>query len=180
MTRLFVALEIPDDIAIELAFMQGGLEHARWVEREAFHITLRFIGNVDGPHEDAIHTALSQINAQPFSLSLSGIGSFGRDRPRAVWAKVKESEELKALQQTIERACQRTGLEPEQRAFTPHVTLARLKGTKRHQVEAYIADHNLYRTQPFEVKHFVLFSAKTSHGGGPYVAEQSYPLDEVS
>jgi len=180
MTRLFVALDIPDDIATELTFMQGGLENARWIDRHAFHITLRFIGNVDGVLKTAIHEALDQIKAAPFTISLSGIGSFGRRKPRAVWAGVKENNELGALQQAIERACQRTGLEPEQRAFTPHVTLARLRDAKRHQVEAYTASHNLYRTDPFTVTGFVLFSAKTSHGGGPYVAEQIYPLEDVS
>jgi RNA 2',3'-cyclic 3'-phosphodiesterase len=178
MTRLFTALEIPDDTAMQLGFMQAGLENARWVEREALHITLRFIGEVDGAHQAAIHEALAQINARPFSITLAGIGSFGNRRPRAVWAGVKENNGLKFLQQVIERACQRAGLEPEQRKFTPHVTLARLKDVKRARVETYMASHNLYRIEPFDVTRFVMFSSKPSHGGGPYVADQTYPLTE--
>jgi len=180
MTRLFIALEIPDDISTDLAFMQGGLENARWVERSAFHVTLRFIGEADGVQEATIHDALGQIKAKPFSISLAGISSFGNRKPRSVWAGVPENEKLYHLQEAIERACIKAGLEPEQRKFTPHVTIARLKDGIRRQVEAYTASHNLFRTDPFDVTRFILFSSKPSRGGGPYVAEQTYPLEEIS
>jgi len=177
MPRLFTGLEIPPDIAFELELMRGGVWGARWIDRESFHITLRFIGDIEDGLAHEIADALDTVVARPFRIRLKGVGSFGGNRPHALYVGVAaEGEDLKRLQATHERICQMLGLPPEQRKFTPHVTIARLKDTRLDSLHDYIASHNLYESRPFEVSSFVLFSSRPSRGGGPYAIEEAYSL----
>lgn len=180
MIRLFTGLEIPAPAAERLCTLQSGLQNARWISPENFHITLRFIGDVSEDTAFEIDEALSQIHAQPFDLHLDSLGSFGHSKPHALWAGVAESEPLRALQARQEITLQKLGLTPEPRKYTPHVTLARLskRATNAGDVMGYIEHRNLFSTLPFEVSRFVLFSARNSKGGGPYVAERTYDLEE--
>jgi len=176
MPRLFAGLELPPSVAGDLSRLRGGVPGARWIEPDALHITLRFIGDIDDAVARDVAAVLDDVSALPFSLRLGGVGVFGRRRPRSIWAGVEPEPALLALQGTIERACVTIGLEPERRNFSPHVTLARLKGASVADVQAFIASHNLYRSPPFAVERFVLFSARPSRGGGPYIVEQAYEL----
>lgn len=180
MIRLFTGLEIPSPIAQRLSLLQSGLQGARWIDPENFHITLRFIGDVPEDTATEIDEALSHIYEDPFELQLQGVGQFGNDKPHAVWARVGESEPLRALQAHQEIAMQRLGLRAEPRKYTPHVTVARLnkRTTNAGDVMRYIEHNNLFATEAFKVSRFVLFSARSSKGGGPYVVERSYQLDE--
>jgi 2'-5' RNA ligase len=81
------------------------------------------------------------------------------------------------LQAEHERIFNRMGLAHDQRKFTPHVTLARLRESYPQEVADYLALRGAYRSAPFLVTRFVLFSARASTGGGPYVTEAAYPLD---
>ncbi|WP_394691477.1 RNA 2',3'-cyclic phosphodiesterase [Hoeflea sp.] len=176
MPRLFTALEIPRDAALSLSLLRGGLPGARWLDVENYHITLRFIGDVDGPTADELINALDRVDRSSFSLSLSGIGSFGAKKPHSIWAGVSPSAELMALQSEIERICQRIGLAPDPRRFSPHVTLARLRHARVSDVVSYLSGRGDFRTEPFDVGRFVVMSARDSVGGGPYLVEEAYPL----
>lgn len=176
MPRLFSGLEVPREISDRLAMLNGGLEAARWVEPENYHITLRFIGDVDGGSAERFSQALAQISAESFTLALDGVGSFGRGRPRAVWAGVGPSEPLIALANAHEQAALTAGLEPEGRKFHPHVTLARMRGGKASDVARYLEHNGAFLSPSFAVTRFVLFSAREGRGGGPYVVEQEFPL----
>ena len=127
MPRLFTGVEIPDDVAFDLDLMKGGITGSRWIDRDTFHITLRFIGDIDDSLAREIAYELDGVTARPFSLRLKGIDVFGGNKPHTLFAGVEESADLRRLQQIHERICQVLGLPPEQRKFTPHVTLARLK-----------------------------------------------------
>lgn len=176
MPRLFTALEIPADIAFSLSLLRGGLPGARWIDPENYHITLRFIGNVDEPVADDIADTLHHISRPSFELALDGLGAFGNRKPRSLWAGVKPAPVLAELQAELERSLQRIGLEPEHRHFTPHITLARVRGASEPDVAAYLTLRGDFRTAPFPVGRFVLLSSKASRGGGPYVMEEAYPL----
>jgi 2'-5' RNA ligase len=176
MPRLFTALEIPRDAALSLSLLRGGLPGARWLDVENYHITLRFIGDVDGPTADEVVNALDRVDRSSFSLSLSGIGSFGAKKPHSIWAGVSPSAELMALQAEIERICQRIGLAPDTRRFSPHVTLARLRHARVSDVVSYLSGRGDFRTESFDVGRFVVMSARDSVGGGPYLVEEAYPL----
>ncbi len=176
MPRLFVALELPADIVFSLASLRGGLSGARWIDGENYHITLRFIGDVDEHVAAEVASQLRQIRRRELSLALSGLGAFGNRKPHAVWAGVALTPALSELHADLERRMQRIGLTPERRKFTPHVTLARLRGAPPADVAAYLALRGGFRTAPFPVGRFVLLSSRASRGGGPYVVEDAYPL----
>ena len=127
MPRLFTALEIPRDAALSLSLLRGGLPGARWIDVENYHLTLRFIGDIEGHLADEIVDALDRVHRPSFSLSLTGVGAFGGKKPHAVWAGAAASPDLAALQGEIERICQRVGVAADPRKFMPHVTLARLR-----------------------------------------------------
>ena len=176
MPRLFTAVELPAGIAFSLSLLRGGLPGARWVDPENYHITLRFIGDIDEPTADEVADALARVDRPRFDLSLEGLGAFGSRKPHSVHAAVKPSPALKELRAEHERVIQRIGLEPERRKFTPHVTLARLRNPSEPAVAAYLALRGDFRTAPFPVGRFVLLSSRASKGGGPYVMEEAYPL----
>jgi 2'-5' RNA ligase len=176
MPRLFTALEIPPEVGQSLAMLRGGLPGARWVEPENYHLTLRFIGDVDGALARDIASILTGVARSSFDVRLDGLSSFGGRKPRAVVAAVGQSAPLHDLQSEHERLMQRIGLEPEGRKYMPHVTLARLRDTSSQQVADYLAVHGPFRSMPFRASRFVLFSSRTSTGGGPYVVEAAYAL----
>ena len=174
--RLFVALALPDSVSDSLLAVQGGVPGARWQTREQLHLTLRFIGEVDGLAMTAIHDALSTIAAPAFTLALKAVGSFGGRIPRDLWAGVRAGEPLNHLQRKIESALQRVGVPPDGRKFTPHVTLARLKGRQYGPVVDYLTDHALYASAEWPVEGFVLYSSKMTSDGSIYRAEKAYRL----
>ncbi|OAM80054.1 RNA 2',3'-cyclic phosphodiesterase [Devosia elaeis] len=177
MPRLFTGLEIPQDVAFALSFKRGGLSGARWIDPENYHITLRFIGDVDGQTADEVADSLDRLaNSLRFSIRLTHLGTFGGDKPRALFAGVEPSEALSRLQAAHERVLQRAGLPPEGRKFVPHVTLARLRGTAAEDMARFIAEAARFEPLTFVPARFVLFSSRDSVGGGPYLVEQSYPL----
>src|SRR6185312_1889625 len=176
MPRLFTALEIPADIGQSLAMMRGGLPGARWIDSENYHLTLRFIGDIDDVLANDVALMLGRVRRSAFDLRIDELVSFGGRKPRALVAAISPVSPLMELQAEHERWLQRLGLEPEGRKYTPHVTLARLRDSSSRQVAEYLTARAHYRSSPFEVSRFVLFSSRSSVGGGPYVVEASYPL----
>ncbi|KAA0698771.1 RNA 2',3'-cyclic phosphodiesterase [Neorhizobium sp. P12A] len=179
MPRLFTALEIPRNAAMSLSLLRGGLPGARWIDVENYHITLRFIGDVDNRTADEVVDRLDRIDRPEFQIRLDSIGSFGSKKPHSVWAGVTPTPDMFALQGEIERICQRIGLPPDPRKFTPHVTLARLKASRVDDVVHYLSGRGNFQTSPFTVSRFVLLSSRESVGGGPYLTEEIFPLHEV-
>lgn len=177
MPRLFAALEVPRDAAMRLSLLRGGLHKTRWIEPENYHITLRFFGDVEHHVADRIVEALDRVSRPAFQLQLAGVDVFGNKKPHSIYAGVAPSPELRELQSQIETKSQRIGGVPaDKRRFTPHVTLARLKGTDNRELGRWVSAHNLFQTMPFKVSRFVLMSSRESVGGGPYVIEESWPL----
>ena len=180
MPRLFTGLEIPPGIAQTLSMLRGGLPGARWIDPRNYHVTLRFIGDVDDSVAREVASLLGRVRRVPFELRLDGITSFGGKKPRAVVATVAPSPALIEAQAEQERLMQRIGLEPEGRKYTPHITLARLRDASSRDVAEYLAAHGLFRAPPFQVSGFALFSSRASVGGGPYVVEASYPFSAAA
>lgn len=176
MPRLFTALEIPREAALSLSLLRGGLPGARWIDVENYHLTLRFIGDVEGHVADEIVEAIDRVDRASFSLTLSGVGAFGGKKPHSVFAAVAPSPHLNALQSEIDRICQRIGLPADPRKFTPHVTLARLRNSSPIDVAHYLSARGNFSTLPFKVGRFVLMSSRDSVGGGPYIVEEAWSL----
>jgi RNA 2',3'-cyclic 3'-phosphodiesterase len=178
MPRLFTGLEIPPSVAQSLSMMRGGLPGARWIDPENYHVTLRFIGDVDDALAHEIADVLGRVHRGTFELRLDGLKSFGGRKPRALVASVGQIAPLMELQAEHERLLQRLGLEPEGRKYTPHVTLARMRDSSSWDVADYLGARGYYGSAPFQVSRFVLFSSRSSVGGGPYIVESDYPLAE--
>jgi 2'-5' RNA ligase len=176
MIRLFVALELPATVRTRLALLAGGVPGARWQREDQMHLTLRFIGDVDGRTAHDVDDALATVRAPGFTLELAGAGDFGGREPHALWAGVRANDALIHLEKKVESALVRVGLDAETRKFTPHVTLARLRNAPREKVAEFIAHHSLFASGPIAVERFALFSSHLGSGGAVYRVEQTYDL----
>ena len=176
MPRLFTGLEIPPAVAAELSAFRGGLHGARWVEPENYHITLRFIGDIDDALARDLIDALGEARRRnPIQVTLDGLSAFGGGKPRSVHARAKATPELADLHAEQERLVSRVGLEPEGRKFKPHMTLARLRGTSAADVARWLTERP-FAPLVFTVERVVLYSSRASIGGGPYAIEAAYPF----
>jgi len=176
MIRLFAAVGIPETLRVRLGFMQGGVPGARWVPPDNFHITLRFIGEVDETVANDIDGMLAGLRSPAFDLRLRGAGEFGGREAHSLWVGVAANEALSHLAAKIETALQRMGLAPETRKFTPHVTLARLKEPPQPRLRDFIAGHAGFDSGPFPVSTFGLYSSHKTSRGSLYVQERTYDL----
>jgi 2'-5' RNA ligase len=176
--RLFVALSLPDLLLDQLTALERGLPGARWLPEDNLHLTLRFIGEVDGGLARDIDEALSAIRMPAFALTLEGVGQFGDGRKNgALWAGVAANPELGRLRDKVDQALIRAGLTPERRKFKPHVTLARLNGNPGSKLQEYLTDHALFRSDTVTVESFTLYSSFLSASGAIYRAEADYELE---
>ena len=180
--RLFVGLDLPGSQRRRLAALAGSLAAARWTPPQNYHLTLRFIGEVPAHVAEEIDLALSAIRARSFELTLSGVGIFHRggraaSQPASLWAGVERSERLEHLHGKVETALQRIGLPAERKRFAPHVTLARVDGVAEPVLAAWLAAHNLLRSDSVALTHFTLFSSRLSKEQPFYTAEVDYELD---
>ena len=156
--------------------MQGGVPGARWQTREQLHLTLRFIGEVDGSDVRAIDDALAGIDAPAFELQLHGVGQFGNKQPHALWAAARPNDLLDHLQRKVDTAIRRVGQPQDAHKFTPHVTLARLRHPDLDKVREWLIHHALATSPEFAVARFCLYSSKLTSDGSIYRVEQEYPL----
>ena len=177
MIRLFAAIAVPEHIGEGLVRHQIGLDGARWRPPEAFHITLRFVGDVPENRAQDLDSELSVVGGQTFDLTLSGVGAFGEGEDiHAIWAGVEDNPAVKRLAARCESAARRAGLKPDSRTYKPHVTLAYLRRPDPAKVAAWIQSHNLLKSPSFRVMGFGLFSSWQTDGGSVYRQEAHYPL----
>ena len=176
MPRLFTGLEVPAHVTDWLAGMRGGLPGARWAEPRDYHITLRFVGDIDRHMAQDFAAELDGGRAPALSVTLTGLDAFGGARPHAVIASIDGTRALNDLQAEHERIARRVGLPPERRKFSPHVTLARLRTANVLDVADYLSIRGGFPALTFTPSRFVLYSAREQTGGGPYLVEAAYPL----
>ena len=177
MHRLFVAIRPPDRVRQLLLGAMGGISDARWQSEDQIHLTLRFIGEVDRHRAGDVHAALGAIHHPRFEIAVNGLGTFDRrGQPETVWAGVAPHEPLKALHKKVDQAIARVGVEPEQRAYLPHITLARLKRSSG-SVRGLMEEAGGLRSEPFQVDRFALFESKLTPEGAAYTIVETYPLD---
>ncbi len=178
MPRLFVAIDPTAPVRDALARLSHGVPGAKWVAPEQFHLTLRFIGEVEGGLYDEIVEALGDVEAPAFRLALVGVGHFPpRGAPRVLWAGVNDGAAPGRLHDRIEARLRQLGVAPDRRGFAPHVTLARLKQAPLARVRDYLALHGAFATQDFPVTEFHLYSSHLGAAGAVHRVEASYPLE---
>lgn len=176
MHRLFVAVRPPEPVRDLLVDAMDDGADFRWQNDEQLHITLRFIGEVERPLANDLASALTRIHTERFRLSIAGVGRFEQRNGGALWAAVDPKAPLAALAAKVERACQETGLEPERRAYHPHITLARWKGRRIREVQEFLQRTAGLASEPFDVTEFVLFESRLSRHGAHYEPVANYPL----
>jgi len=128
--RVFIAIELPENIKEELEklviSLKRSISNVKWVEKENFHITLRFIGEVDKDKVLQIEKILDEVGSRfsPFEAELSGLGKF----PHVLWVGIEKGNNiLKDIAYAIEGSLLREGFQPSDKLFSPHITLGRVK-----------------------------------------------------
>lgn len=176
MHRLFVAARPPEPIRHQLLGLMSGVAEARWQEDEQLHITLRFIGEVDGRVAEDIAEALLAVRHPPIDTAIEGIGTFERKgRIDALWAGLAPADALAALHRKIDHALVRIGLPPEGRAFHPHITLARFS-RKGGDVSTFAALHAGLASPRFRLDSFGLYESRLGSAGAQYTQVARYGL----
>lgn len=179
MIRLFVAVPLPERIKERLALMQQGIPGAKWMAPENFHITLRFIGEVTEDLAEDIDGELAGIRAPAFDLELASVGHFGHlQKARLLWVGVERNPALQHLRDKVDRALVRAGLAPADRKFTPHVSLARIKGETGHHLANFLAEHSTFRSEPIPVRSFGLVASYLKATGAVHETVADYVLSE--
>jgi 2'-5' RNA ligase len=176
MHRLFVAIRPPEPIRDLLIDAMDESPEFRWQHDEQLHLTLRFIGEVDRPLAGDIAAALTRIRAERFSVRIAGTSRFEQRNSGSLWAGVEPKAAVAALASKIERTCVGLGLEPERRAFHPHITLARWKGRRTREIADFLQRTRGLASEPFDVSEFILFESRLSRHGAHYEEAASYPL----
>ena len=177
--RLFAGIDLPWELRHRLAALTtSGIQGARWVPPENYHLTLRFIGEVPPHRAEEIDLALAAIRGRRLELTLAGVGTFAKGgRANTLWVGLERNPRLEHLQNKIETALQRAGLEPERRRFQPHVTLARLRNPDGARMIEWLAYNALYTSAEFPVDVFRLYSSRLTSDGSVYAVEREYPLE---
>ena len=178
MPRLFAAVDLPERIRDDVGSLFEAIPGARWTPDAQLHVTLRFIGEVDGAAAQRIDSALRTVSFAPFTLRLKSTGFFPpRGRPRILWCGIAQSEPLLALQKQTERALTaKAGLPPEDRKFSPHITIARLDGSPDDKLASFLSANALFETEEFMVSEFSLYSSLLKRGGAAYTRESTYKM----
>lgn len=177
--RLFVAIDAPDEVREALSALPERLRGVMWTPPTQYHLTLRFLGEVEAPRVDGLRQALAPIRVEPFVLELGGVGSFPPGRPpRVLWAGVGEGHpRLHQLRQRVDDAILATGLtDLDVRTFHPHFTLARCGPTGvPGAVAGFLKKHRDFEGPVFRVDSFTLYRSTPGPGGAVHV-----PLLRVS
>lgn len=155
-----------------------GLPGARWASPDQLHLTLHFIGEVDGAVLRQLREMLAQISCPAFQIDLQGVGVFplrGKN-PHTLWVGVEKSAQLLSLYDQVASALLAVGSEPEQRKYAPHVTLARLKNTPVKRLDEFIGLHMPLFIPDIRVTRFRLYRSVLGAKGAKHYVEQEYLL----
>jgi RNA 2',3'-cyclic 3'-phosphodiesterase len=177
MPRAFIALDLPEAAQERLSDVCQNLPGADWAYSDQLHLTLRFLGEPDPETFAVIREALHGLSARSFPLTLRGMGFFPlRGEPEILWAGVSKNEGLLSLRHKVESVLARNGMPPDTRKFFPHVTLAKVGGSREAWVGRYIADHALFSIPDIPIQSYALFSSRLKPEGAEYTLEEVYPL----
>jgi 2'-5' RNA ligase len=176
MHRLFVALRPSATLRRHcLDAIAGGPPGWAWQRDDQLHVTLRFIGEVERPLAEDIAAELGSIRAPLIELGLHGVGFFDQGRQGVLFARAGPRDPLEALHRKVDRALFSIGLEPERRAFLPHITLARRRRSAADPT-AWLEAHAGLNAPPEPLDHFTLYESRLGHDGAHYEAVAEYPL----
>ena len=173
MPRLFAALRPPAAVRQRLMLAMGGVDGARWQSDDQLHCTLRFFGEVDRHRTDDLLAALGSLAVRAPALRIEGTGAFDRrGRIDTLWARVVPREPVAALAAKVERAAQAAALEPEHRAYLPHVTLAR--GNRMSGAAAWLERTQALATEAWVPDRWGVYESTLGRGGADYALVEAF------
>lgn len=177
MIRLFIAINIPEIVKMQIDGMGRSIKNCKPVPEEQLHLTLKFIGDVEGSKALDIHEALEETPSSPFSIKIKGVGVFPpRGTPRVLWAGISPEDQVTRLRNSIESRLATISIPREKQKFSPHITLARLKNSPLQQLHDYLAGNAFLETKEFQVDSFSLYSSQLTPKGAIHTVEGIYPL----
>jgi len=176
--RLFIAIPLSGVARRRLAGLCEGLRVGRWIDPANFHITLKFLGEVDRHQAQDLDAALEGIRAPAFDIAFDGLGTFERKgKVHTLWVGVEKTAEIKRLRDKVERACQQVGFAPEGGRYTPHISLARFKvPPPPGDIGAWLERTEPFSAGPYPVDRFTLFQSHLNREGAVYDALVDYEL----
>ena len=177
MKRLFLALCLDELTRAYISSLGGQVPNARPVPSEQLHLTIRFIGDVEGTLYHEIKERLHELSSPSVVLHIKGVGHFPpRGNPRVLWAGVKTSSELLLLRNRVNTILRTCGIAPEARKFHPHITLARMKKSSPHRVAQFLTQHSQLEAPPAQISQLTLYSSILTQKGAIHCIEEQYPL----
>lgn len=178
--RMFVGIAMPEAACEVLEDQQAELRVGRFADPGTFHLTLAFLGEVEGETQRELHEALERVEAPGFTLRLKGLGTFGSKAPRVLWAGAEASPELLGLQRAVGRAVRRAGIELARERFRPHVTLARfaprMGAEDLERLRRYLETYAAAPLPEVAVEEIALYRSHLRPGGSVYEVLETYPL----
>jgi 2'-5' RNA ligase len=181
MSRLFVALDLPEPVKDALGDLQVGLPEARWHDIDDLHLTLRFIGEVDPATESELVDALDLLDGPAVTVVPRGYGHFERrGKPAVLYVAAEPTAELAALQRRVESLVRGCGVAPDPRRFTPHITLARFpKSIEADRVGRWLETAPTPEIAPFTVDAVTLYRSRRQPDGARYEPQHRFPLETL-
>lgn len=180
MPRLFLAIDPPPAVADAIADLRSETLDGRWTDPEQYHLTLRFIGDVAEEKIPDLRDAAAPENAAPFELAPRGLGVFPtRRNPSVVWVDLEDQPALFELQEQMENRLVAAGLEPEDRPFTPHITVARVRHLDAETVHRFLREHEEFDAPAFRVSSYYLYDSELHPDGARHTRLETYSLTEA-
>jgi 2'-5' RNA ligase len=175
--RLFIAIELPAELKKALDKLRCDLPGAHWVATEQIHLTLAFLGEVEEAKVAPLVAKLARIHLPAFSLALTGLGCFPhRLRPQVLWVGLTQQPFLTQLAAAVQGALLACGFPLEERPFSPHLTLARIKLPAPREVGAFLDQPLPHPLLAFAVREFILFESRLHPHGAEHLPLRSFPL----
>ena len=179
--RAFIAIDLPEPLHAALADAQHEFRsicrEARWTHPQGIHLTLKFLGEISDAQTRQVVEALASLGPlEPFAVEVKGFGFFpGARRPRVFWAGVEAPPALAEVVALVDSRMVKIGFEREDRAFSPHLTLARFQVPRPQPALEAAAAARTAALGKFEVSEFFLFESKLSPGGAQYRKVMRFP-----
>jgi 2'-5' RNA ligase len=185
MPRLFIAIELGDNEKKRLETVQRTLAEKlpmfRWIKPASIHLTLKFLGNQQDIMVPRLKDVVSDVAGRfdPFSARLEGLGAFPSPRrPRIIWCGVHENGAvLPKIAEAVESRCTELRIPPEDRAYTPHLTLARAKKDQRiPDIRTILESSANERFCALSVRELSLMESTLTHRGAIYTVLHRVPF----
>ena len=173
--RLFIAIELPGDVKKTLARLRADIPGARWVPVEQLHLTLSFLGEVDNATTKLLVDKLAQIKASEFNIRFAEAGCFPNQRqPRVLWVGLKPEPLLNNLASMVRNVALSCNIPQEERPFSPHITLARIRQQVKQPITAFFDLYQKQELPSIPVREFILFQSQLTPQGALHTPLKSF------